>query len=355
MGSSYLPPRQAAPERRAPLEKPMSTLRSAFTDPTAPAFLRWQRILNLLIFASCVALALETVEPFATENQQWFQVMEFIAVGFFTVDYLANLCFAKNKVKYVFSVWGLVDLISILPSYLMLLNLTALQGAKVFRLLRVVRVLRVLKMARSALQNISSRQENTNPIVTNLRIYLIALFSVMMISSTLMYYVEGNLYTPDVMERGQAELDAKLAQDPASQNLPPEEKKFVPSDPISGNPVPVDKHFFTSIPAAMWWCIVTLTTTGYGDMYPVSFGGRVIAGTTMLFGLVLFGILMNIVGKTLMVLLFGEHIEGDKDQPRDREAILAELLANGLISGSAYDRLKKMSPAEFQAHLDGKH
>ena len=59
----------------------------------------------------------------------------------------------------------------------------------------------------------------------------------------------------------------------------------------------------------MWWCIVTLTMTGYGDKYPVTVGGRIIAAFTMLMGLVLFGILMNIVGKTLMVMLFGESLE----------------------------------------------
>jgi voltage-gated potassium channel len=56
---------------------------------------------------------------------------------------------------------------------------------------------------------------------------------------------------------------------------------------------------------------VTLTSTGYGDMYPVTVGGRIIGGLTMFLGLVLFGILLNIVGKTLMVVLFGEKLKSD--------------------------------------------
>jgi voltage-gated potassium channel len=56
----------------------------------------------------------------------------------------------------------------------------------------------------------------------------------------------------------------------------------------------------------MWWCIVTLTTTGYGDMFPVTVGGRLVAAVTMLLGLVLFGILLNVIGNTLMLVLFGE-------------------------------------------------
>ena len=120
----------------------------------------------------------------------------------------------------------------------------------------------------------------------------------------------------------QALLDAELQAKPLPADAPPGSDKFVPMDPISGNPIPEDKRFYTSIPAAMWWCIVTLTTTGYGDMFPLTFGGRVIAGATMLLGLVLFGILLNIVGKTIMVLLFGESLTDESSTPATREAIL---------------------------------
>jgi voltage-gated potassium channel len=333
-------------------------LREMFTDPAHPLFLKWQGVLNSLIFISCVSMAMETVEPFASKNSSLFFIVEAVAVAFFTLDYLANLYFAEDRTKYLFSFWGLVDLISILPSYLMILNLTALQGAKVFRLLRVVRVLRVLKMARTALQQMTSKPQistdpnapappKANPIIANLRIYLIALFSVMMISSTLMYYVEGGYYSKDALEQGQKALDTSLEANPDAKNLTEAERKFVPHDPVGGNDIPSDKQFFTSIPTAMWWCIVTLTTTGYGDMYPVTFGGRFIAGTTMLLGLVLFGILMNIVGKTLMVLLFGEQMES---RPT-KETVVKMLLEVELINGRHYDELTALSDEEFRARL----
>jgi len=331
-----------------------SVWRSMFTDPQSVAFSRWVAIINFWIFTSCLTLALETVEPYATEHADWFRYVELMAVAFFTVDYLSNLYLAANRVKYFFSFWGLVDLISIIPTYLMILNLTALQGGKVLRLMRVVRVLRVLKMAKMAVKNISQSVVSSNPIVTNLRIYFIALFSVMMISSTLMFYLEGSLYSPEHMAQGQAALDAQLLITPLPKDALPTDAKFMPLDPVSGNPIPEDKRFFTSIPAAMWWCIVTLTTTGYGDMYPVTFWGRVIGGVTMLLGLVLFGILMNIVGKTIMVVLFGEHLEDKATQEAhkpSRDNVVNMLTALKLVDEKQAAELQALGAEEFKARI----
>jgi voltage-gated potassium channel len=280
----------------------VKTLGRALTDPTHEKYGTWQSLITFFILASCISLALETVPEIADKYHQEFFIMEWVSVGIFTIDYLANLFYSESKVKYAFSVWGIIDLISILPSYLMLLNLTALQGTKVLRLIRVARVLRVLKLVRTAVNESNASQ---NPIVANLKIYFILFFSVLMISSTAMYFVEGGLYSSEALEAGQKVITAA-----AEAGKEPE--KFIPTDPLSGNPIPEDKRFFTSIPAAMWWCIVTMTSTGYGDMFPVTAGGRIVAGITMFLGLVLFGILLNVIGKTLMVVLFGEKMKADE-------------------------------------------
>ena len=320
------------------------------TDPHSKIFQIWVAIINFWIFISCLAIAAETIEPFATEQAHFLLVVEYIAVAFFTVDYLGNLYFAPNRVKYFFSFWGLVDLISILPTFLTMLNLSALQGTKVLRVLRVVRVLRVLKMARMALQKITTNLKSSNPILTNLKIYFIALFSVVMIMSTLMYYVEGNLYSAEALAHGQSQLDEQIKLTPLPADAPPEASKFMPVDPISGNTVPEDKRFFTSIPAAMWWCMVTLTTTGYGDMFPVTAGGRLIACITMLMGLVLFGILLNIVGKTIMVLLFGEQVMDDEVSAK-RETILKMMVKRNWISQDRADHVELLSEDEIKSKL----
>ena len=132
-------------------------------------------------------------------------------------------------------------------------------------------------------------------------------------------------------------------------------EKFIPADPISGNPLPEDKRFFTSIPASMWWCIVTLTTTGYGDLYPSTVGGRIIAGITMLLGLVLFGILMNIVGRTLMVVLFGETHEHDHHSDHDHIQHAMDLFVQGgVISRMRAKELSDLSPEKIRDLLDRK-
>jgi voltage-gated potassium channel len=270
-------------------------LKQTFTDPHSVTFQIWNKLIAFLIFISCLLLALDTIPEVAANYEHSFFVVEWISVSIFTLDYIGHLSFSEKKWKYAFTVWGVIDLLSILPSYLMLLNLTALQGSKVLRLLRVARVLRVLKLARM----VTSSGRSTNPVLDNLKISFIVLFSVLMISSTAMFFVEGELYSPETIAAGQQELDAKAA--PGA-----EPEKFMPTDPVTGNAIPEDKRFFTSIPTAMWWCIVTLTTTGYGDMFPVTVGGRLVAAVTMLLGLVLFGILLNVIGNTLMLVLFGE-------------------------------------------------
>jgi voltage-gated potassium channel Kch len=127
----------------------------------------------------------------------------------------------------------------------------------------------------------------------------------------------------------------------------------MPVDPISGNPIPEDKRVFTSIPTAMWWCIVTLTTTGYGDLYPVTVGGRVIAAITMLLGLVLFGILMNIVGRTLMVVLFGETHDHDHQSDHAHiEHAMDLFVQGGVISSMRAKELSELPPEKIRALLD---
>jgi voltage-gated potassium channel len=130
-----------------------------------------------------------------------------------------------------------------------------------------MRMLRLLKLAKQVTKG-NEKSKITSKFDTlkmDLQIYFIAMFSVITISSTLMYYAERM----------------------------------------------VEGTQFTSIPQAMWWCVVTITTVGYGDMYPVTLLGRLVAAFTMFAGLALFGLLMNVIGKSMMSSLFGSEVGAD--------------------------------------------
>lgn len=320
-------------------------------DPTCKAYHRLHTFLNLIIFVAAILGALETVESIHAPYAKFFQVSEYVIVGIFSLEYLANIITARNKMGYIFSFWGIIDFLAIAPTFLQMANITALKSARILRILRVLRVLRVLKLAREALQKMqqtSAAEKRKNPLAMNLTIYFLALFSVIIISSTLVYFAEfATGHIQSVERQGDAHLvfhSNDFHGEPAPSGKVTivgtdkwdgthEIKKWSPeehiievlvSDPdvLAAMPTELTKlenaHWqkdspFTSVPAASWWCVVTLTTVGYGDMYPVTVPGRIVAAVTMFMGLALFGMLMNIIGKAMMAALFGaEELDEEK-------------------------------------------
>lgn len=238
-------------------------LHEGFGDEDSSTFRAVNGVIVALILLSIVSVTLASVSDLYQRYRLLFDVSEALVVGLFTLEYAVNIYVAPDRKAYVFGLWGAIDLLAILPSMLLLFDLRALKVTRVLRImrfLRLLRILRVLKLAKlAARQYDRSREKRLNTLKLDLQIYLIALLSAVVIFSTLEFYAE----------------------------------EFVPNTQ------------FTSIPAAMWWCIVTITTTGYGDMSPATVPGRVVAAATMLTGLALFGLLMNVVGKAMLSSLFG--------------------------------------------------
>ncbi len=337
----------------------MLFLERIFTDVTFVGYQRFQKFIAVFIFLSCIGIAAETLTDFAAGYGDYLRFFEKITLAVFVIEYIGNLYFAPSRTKFIFSFWGLVDLMSILPSLTLMLNVSALRGTKVLRVMRVLRVLRVLKLARQALEMLAgSNGKKRNPLLVNLNIYLITLFAVVMISSSAMYYAEGSQYAPSTISDGQAALDAVAAANGG------EAETYVPHDPLTGAPIPDDKHFFDSIPTSMWWCLVTLTTTGYGDLYPVTLLGRIIAVFTMFAGLILFSILMNLVGRTIMILLFGEAVDETQkaDTPGDSLSVQAQIHPlstalvlmerQNLVTADQAARIVILPPGEIRAAME---
>lgn len=325
--------------------------------PGARSYGPLHNFLNITIFVSAIVGALETVESMHETWGSYLMFAEWTVVAIFSLEYVANIITSKNKLGYVFSFWGVVDFLAIAPSFLMLANITALKSASVLRILRVLRVLRVLKLAREAVTRIQSSNKvemQRNPLGMNLTIYFLALFSVVMISSTLVYQAEYATGTTVSIEKtGPKTLRVKadeLHGDMSGCKVtldgygdlsgPFEVKAWVTknekddkadyfdiafTDPSLLDGVNLNQKgkwtkdtLFTSVPQAMWWSIVTLTTVGYGDMYPMTIVGRLVAAITMLCGLALFGMLMNIIGKAMMTALFGtEELEKTDEEETD--------------------------------------
>lgn len=257
-------------------------LHEGFGDEDSPLFRAVNGVIVALILVSIVSVTLASVSDLYQHYRLLFDVSEALIVSLFTLEYAINIYVAPDRKAYVFGLWGAIDLLAILPSILLLFDLRALKVTRVLRVmrfLRLLRILRVLKLAKlAARQYDRSREKRLNTLKLDLQIYLIALLSAVVIFSTLEFYAE----------------------------------EFVPNTQ------------FTSIPAAMWWCIVTITTTGYGDMSPATVSGRVIAAATMLTGLALFGLLMNVVGKAMLSSLFGAaDLETHDEALRRAEEVVA--------------------------------
>lgn len=324
-------------------EKGRGMLYKMFTDFASLESRLWTSLINILIFVSCFSMALETVDLYNQKYGLILKYIEFSSVFFFALDYVFNIYYSNNKWKYILSFWGLVDLLSILPTILLLINLTSLQSTKLLRSLRVIRSLRTLKMMKIVL--LSAKNENVDPIFTNLKIYFAAFFAVIMICSSLMFLVEGSLYTASALEAGQNEFNAQHLANITNSAVVSDEDKFVPTDPISGEPIPEDKRFFTSIPTAMWWCV--LAVTGYGDMFPVTVGGRIVACCTFLLGLTLFGVLIIIVGNSIIKLFFIDPNESSKKENYSRDTILSGMIKRNWISVEKAKMLELASEDEI--------
>ncbi|MGA1825276.1 MAG: ion transporter [bacterium] len=240
-------------------------LKDAFLNIDSKYYIPVNNILVVLILFSVVCIIFESVPAFMTKWGKFFSLSEFIVVLLFTVEYIINIYVADDKIKYIFGMWGIIDLLAIIPSYFHWIDLRDIKltrTLRIVRFLRTMRILRILKLAHTSHDTYKANtavKKHLNTLLIDLQIYFTALTAVIIIMSTLVYYAESGI-------QGTA---------------------------------------FVHIPAAIWWCVVTITTVGYGDMHPVTVVGKIFASMTMFMGLAFFGILMNVIGKAMMTSLFG--------------------------------------------------
>ncbi|MEL6208716.1 MAG: ion transporter [Pseudomonadota bacterium] len=206
------------------------------------------RIIAVFILLTAAAVALETVEGLPRWIHVLLLTIEVVAVAVFMSEYVLRLFAAQKPLKYALSFWGIVDLLSFLPTIL-LLGFDML-GLRALRLLRLLRLLKLVKREAPVLRLWKSLSHVRDELVAVLVAALILLY----LSAAGIYFFEHH----------------------------------------------VQPEAFSSIPASMWWAIVTLTTVGYGDVVPVTLGGRIFTGFVMLVGIGLISVPTALIASAMM-------------------------------------------------------
>lgn len=198
-----------------------------------------------LIVVNTIAIVLESYHDINSKYAYFFYLLELFSIIVFTIEYLIRIWIAtiiypelspfKAKLKYITSTMGIIDLVSILPFYLPYIIKVDL---RVLRTLRLFRLLRLLKLKRyfaslGVIQSVIKKTKN------EIFVTIFLVFILLVLASTLMYNIE------------------KTAQPEAFQN----------------------------IGQAMWWAVATLTTVGYGDIYPVTGLGKILSAFIALLGI----------------------------------------------------------------------
>lgn len=209
--------------------------------------------LALLTVISIVSLVLETV-PAMQKYGPVFVFIEWFAVVFFGLEYLARLTVSQPKWKYPTSFFGVVDLVSILPTIFGLGNFTFLKSARALRIIRMLRMLRLAKVGRSGLVD----EENFSVLSINVLIYFVTLLFALLVTGTAMYLVEPS------------------------------------------------HSAFSSIPAGMWWSLKVFMA-GIPVAEPATTIGEVFFVLTRFIGLLLLGLLVGVVGNVFRSLLMGKR------------------------------------------------
>ena len=223
--SKKLEPAAGAPRRR------LFEIVFRAEDPLGRAF---DLVLIVAILASVGVVMLDSVEPFHAQHRRAFLIAEWFFTVLFTVEYLLRLWVVRRPLRYALSFYGLVDFLSILPTYISLI----VPGAQVLlsvRILRVLRIFRVFKLA-NYLDEATQLNRALAASKRKIFVFIFVVLTLVTVMGSMMYLIEGG-------ENG-----------------------------------------FDSIPKSVYWAVVTVTTVGYGDIAPVTPVGQGLALMLMIMG-----------------------------------------------------------------------
>jgi voltage-gated potassium channel len=210
--------------------------------------------IQFLIVLSVITFSIETLPNISESTRSILNFIEVFCVIVFTLEYICRIYVADRKLRFVFSFFGLIDLLAILPFYLSFgVDLRSLRAMRLFRLLRLLKLVRYNKAMRHFTEAMLLAKEQ------------IILF--MGVTLVLIYFAAVGIYYFE----NEAQPD-----------------------------------HFSSVFDSLWWSIVTLTTVGYGDVYPITVGGKVFTFFMLLIGLGIVAIPTGIISSSLTKTIEGK-------------------------------------------------
>ena len=205
-------------------------------------------IIQIFIVLSLLSFSLETLPNIQGSFKIVLHTFEIFSIVVFTVEYILRIISSNNKILYIFSFYGLLDLAAILPFWVGLkIDLRFIRIFRLFRIIRIFKLFRFNKALKRLLYAFKS-------IYQELLLFFISILFLIFISSAGIYFFE--------------------------------------------NPVQPDK--FSSIFHSAWWSIITLTTVGYGDIYPVTVGGKIFTFFILVIGIGVVAVPTGLVSSALM-------------------------------------------------------
>lgn len=220
-------------------------------------------VLLITIIASIILVMLESVNSIDAKYHNILNISEWVITILFSIEYIARIITVKKPLNYVFSFYGVIDLLSTIPKYISLI-FGGVHALVALRALRLLRIFRILKLARflGASNNLVSALKASR---AKIFVFLFAVVIIAIILGTIMYLIEG------------------------------------------------EENGFTNIPKSVYWCIVTLTTVGFGDIAPQTPLGQLIASLVMILG---YGIIAVPTG-----IVSAEYASQNKSQVQKKDNV----------------------------------
>ena len=191
-------------------------------------------ILIISIIASVLVVMLESIREIENNYGTQLTIIEWFFTSLFSIELVTRLYCSKNKIKYITSFFGIIDFISVIPTYIGLFipGTHMLTVIRVLRVLRVFRILKLVQFINEAKDLIKSIRRSAYKII----VFILTMVTITIILGAIIYLIEG------------------------------------------------EKNGYTSIPRSIYWAIVTLTTVGYGDISPKTNLGQIFSGIIMILG-----------------------------------------------------------------------